>query len=91
MKTMTMPKSVWEGVSIESDEAKAVAKSWFCGLADDMEGPLKANILTRTSDDKTLKIRALFKNSDGAERELVRTTGAKFSVSIKPPTKQPWA
>lgn len=56
-----------------------------------MEGPLKVNVLTRMSDDATLKIRALFKDSRGETKELVRTFGSCFSITIKPPTKQRWA
>lgn len=84
-------KSVWEGVLCDTERARDAARSWFCRAADDMEGPLKVNVLTRMSDDATLKIRALFKDSRGETKELVRTFGSCFSITIKPPTKQRWA
>jgi hypothetical protein len=59
-------------------------------MADAYEGPIKVNILTRTDDDATLKIRALFKDADGRPKELLRTMGKKFTITIKPPGTQRW-
>ena len=82
------PKTIWEGVSIHSEKSQVALRSWFCGLVADNDEPVKASILTRISDDRSLKIRALFKSQDGTLREMTRTLGNKFSVTIKPPTSQ---
>ncbi len=88
---MSEPKTAWERVSVDSFQSRAALRTWFCGLAADTDEPLKANILTRLSDDRSLKIRALFKGEDGKLREMTRTLGGSFSVTSKPPTKQRWA
>ena len=90
-RTYILPKSVWESVSTDTARSREAIRSWFSAVIDDStEGPLKANVLTRTADDATLKIRALFKTADGETKEFVRTLGRRFSITIKPPTAQRW-
>lgn len=83
-------KSEWSGVACETEGNKSAVKSWFNGLADKCEGPIKADILTRIEDDRALKIRALFINEQGKPVEMVRTMGVNFSISMAAPTKQRW-
>ena len=90
MTLPALPRSIWEGVSCHTDRDRDAIRSWFNGLADGMNGPLKANILTRTSDDRSLKIRALFETADGRQKEIVRTMGKRFTITIREPTTQRW-
>lgn len=91
MHTLNIPKSVWEGVSLDDNDSKRFLRSWFNGMADNLGEPIKANILTRTSDDRTLKIRALFQAPDGKQKEVIRTCGRpNFTITIRDPSKMRW-
>ena len=84
-------KSEWIGVSLHTDGDRDACRSWFVGMDCGLEGPIKANILTRIEDDAELKLRALFRAKDGSLKELIRTRNSRgFSITVKPATRQTW-
>ncbi len=89
-KRKPQPKSIWEPLFCGDEAGRLAVKSCFVGLADVMEGPIKANILVRRAGRKTLKVRALFTDTHGRSKEMVRTTGRTFVVHITPPRVQKW-
>lgn len=83
-------KSTWTGVSCHTDRNREAVRTWFAGMADDLRGPTKVNALLRDADDSAVKIRALFEDASGTPKELIRTMGRNFSITIKEPSSQRW-
>lgn len=83
-------KSYWSPVVCSTDRDREAVRSWFQGMADGLIGPSKASLLARVEDDRELKIAALFTKPDGTPKEMVRTTGRNFTITIRSPTSAPW-
>jgi len=73
-------KSYWQECHVSADNQETI-KSWFAGMADDME-VTKAEILCDVQTDREKKIR-IFARKDGEDFVLVRTKGRSFSVLCK--------
>lgn len=78
--------SYWMGVCCSTDRDHVAIRSWFGALVPEAWTVLKADILTRTADDKELKIRALFRRQDGGLREATRSLGRRTVVGVSPPS-----
>jgi hypothetical protein len=50
----------------------------------DGETIISARMLTRTSDDTLLKLKAIVRVDEAHTREFVRTFGRRFSITAKP-------
>lgn len=76
-------KSHWMSVFVGSDNAKAAVKSWFEPLCEGMT-PYEADVLCDAETDREKKMRARMTDPDGKKFEFVRTTGRRFTVTMKP-------
>jgi len=77
-------RSYWQSLSLESEDAKVVCKSWFAPMCEGMT-PYKAEILFDVTTDKEKKLRAFMIDGDNKHYKFERTLGGKtFSISRKP-------
>ena len=78
-------KSYWQAVYVDSDDAKAVCKSWFAPMCEGMT-PYKAEILCDIETDREKKLRAFMIDDEGKHHKFERTKvgGKTFSISSKP-------
>lgn len=83
-------KSYWSPVACSTDRDRENIRSWFQGMADGWTGPTKASLLARVADDREIKIAAIFTKPDGTPKELVRTVGSRFTITVRAPTVAPW-